>query len=63
MYDLVSKRFWFFTISMVLIVVGIVFLVTSFTTSFGVKLGIEFNPGTELRISFTQNVSLNDLRA
>jgi len=63
MYDLVSKRFWFFAISMVLVVVGIVFLVTSFTTSFGVKLGIEFNPGTELRINFTQNVSLNDLRS
>ena len=63
MYDFVGKRFWFFSVSIVLIIVGIVFLVASFTTSFGVKLGLDFSPGTELRISFTNTVSTSDLKA
>ena len=62
MYDIVGKRVWFFAISILLMVIGIIFLVTSFTTPFGVKLGTEFNPGTQLRVAFAQDIDINDLK-
>jgi len=54
---------WFFSISIILVIIGIVFLITSFTTSFGVKLGTEFSPGTQLRVAFSQSVAVSDLKA
>jgi preprotein translocase subunit SecF len=51
MLDIIGKRFWFFIISGVLIVVAIVSLAT-----FGLKKGIEFSSGSLLTIKFEQPV-------
>jgi len=51
MMDIISKRFWFFLISGIAIIVSIVFLAV-----FGLKPGIEFSSGTSLTLSFTQKV-------
>jgi preprotein translocase subunit SecF len=59
MYDIVSKRFWLFLVSGILILIGII----SIASPFGrLKLGTEFSSGTQLSISFTDSVSTADLR-
>jgi preprotein translocase subunit SecF len=59
MYDIVSKRFWLFLVSGILILAGII----SMATPFGrLKLSTEFSSGTQLRVSFTQTVSQSELR-
>ncbi len=58
MFDLTGKRHWFFLISALVILAGIIALFTA-----GLPLGIEFNSGSKLRVSFDEQVSQDDLRA
>jgi len=51
MFDIIGKRFWYFLISGIVIVAGIIALF-----AFGLKSGIEFRSGSEVTISFEQPV-------
>jgi len=51
MFDIIGKRFWFFLISGVLILIGIVSLAT-----FGLPSGIEFSSGSMLAVMFEKPV-------
>jgi preprotein translocase subunit SecF len=51
MLDIIGKRFWFFLISGVLILVAIISLAT-----FGLKSGIEFSSGSMLSVKFETTV-------
>ena len=51
MINIIGKRSWFFTISGLVILAGIIALV-----AFGLKPGIEFSPGSLLTVDFTQEV-------
>jgi preprotein translocase subunit SecF len=51
MIDIISKRYWFFLISGIAILLSIVFL-----SVFGLKPGLEFSSGSSMTISFAQNV-------
>jgi len=55
--DFVSKRKWFFLISGIIIVAGIIALIVS-----GLKLGIEFSSGTTMNMVFENSVGQGDLR-
>lgn len=58
MIDIIGKRYWFFLISGIAIIVSIVFLAV-----FGLKPGIEFSSGTLMTVNFSQtvdDVSLKD---
>jgi preprotein translocase subunit SecF len=55
MLNIIGKRFWFFLISGVLIVIAIISLVT-----FGLKSSIEFSSGTILSLRFETAVEYND---
>jgi preprotein translocase subunit SecF len=57
MLDIIGKRFWFFAISGVVILIGIISLVT-----FGLKYGIEFSSGSIVTVSFDQEVDQSDLK-
>ena len=57
MFDIVGKRFWFFLISGMVILVAIISLVT-----FGLKFGIEFSSGAIVTVSFEQEVDQDDLK-
>jgi len=57
MFDIVGKRFWFFLISGVVILIGLVSLLT-----FGLKPGIEFTSGSMLTIDFEQKVEQDQLK-
>ncbi len=57
MLDMTGKRFWFFLISGVVILIGIISLAT-----FGLKYGIEFSSGSLLTVSFEQRVDQGDLK-
>jgi preprotein translocase subunit SecF len=57
MFDITGKRFWFFAISGVIILIGIIALAT-----FGLALGIEFSSGSMMTLSFEQEVDHNELR-
>lgn len=52
MFDIVGKRPWFFVISTVVILAGVVSLV-----SFGFTLGIEFESGSMMTVNFEQDVA------
>ena len=56
MFDIIGKRFLFFAISGVVILVGIISLAT-----FGLKSGIEFSSGSALTASFEQKVDQKQL--
>lgn len=58
MFDITGKRFWFFLISGVVILIGII----SMTTFGRLKLGIEFSSGSMMRVSFEQEVDQGELR-
>ena len=58
MIDITSKRFRFFLISGVVILVGIISLAV-----FGLQTGIELRGGSLLTLSFEQEVGLSELRA
>jgi preprotein translocase subunit SecF len=57
MFDIAGKRFWFFLISGVVILVGIISLAT-----FGLALGIEFSSGSMMTLRFEQEVAHDELR-
>jgi preprotein translocase subunit SecF len=57
MIDLVGKRFRFFLISAVVILIGIISLLT-----FGLKMGIEFSSGSLLTVDFEQDVAQGELK-
>jgi len=56
MFDIIGKRFWFFLISGVVILIGIISLLT-----FGLKTGIEFSSGSMTILNFEQEVAQADL--
>jgi preprotein translocase subunit SecF len=58
MIDFVGRRKWFFLISGVIILVGIIFMSTA-----GVQRGIEFTGGTMMTVKFEHEVAQDDLRA
>jgi preprotein translocase subunit SecF len=51
MFDIIGKRFWFFLISGVVILIGIISLAT-----FGLSSGIEFSSGSMLSVRFEESV-------
>ena len=55
--DIIGKRFRFFLISVVVIVICIISL-----AGFGLKAGIEFSSGSQLTISFAEEVDIGELR-
>ncbi len=57
MMDIVGKRFWFFLISGVVILLGIISLSSS-----GLKMGIEFSSGSMTTLGFKQEVTQDELR-
>ena len=57
MYDIIGKRFWFFLISGVLILVSVVSLATV-----GLKPGIEFSSGSMLTVRFEQAVDYTQFK-
>ncbi len=56
MFDIVGKRFWFFLISAVVLLIAIISLAT-----FGLKFGIEFSKGSMLTVSFEEEVDQDEL--
>ena len=56
MIDIAGKRFKFFLISGVVIIIGVISLLT-----FSLKLGIEFSSGTLLTVDFEQTVAQGEL--
>jgi len=57
MFDIVGKRFWFFIISGVVVLIGVVSLAT-----FGLKAGVEFSSGSMMTVSFEQKVDQGELK-
>jgi preprotein translocase subunit SecF len=57
MFDIISKRFWFFLISGVIILVGVISLGV-----FGLPTGIEFSSGSILTVSFVQAVGHDEFQ-
>jgi preprotein translocase subunit SecF len=57
MIDLVGKRNWFFLISAIVIIPGIISLAV-----FGLKPGVDFNSGTAMTLHFDKAVELSQLR-
>jgi preprotein translocase subunit SecF len=55
--DIIGKRFRFFLISGILILICIISL-----ASFGLKAGIEFSSGSQLTINFEEEVEITELR-
>ncbi|MBN2462632.1 MAG: protein translocase subunit SecF [Dehalococcoidia bacterium] len=57
MIDLVGKRLWFFLISAIIVIPGIISLAV-----FGLKPGVDFSSGTAMTLSFDREVELSQLR-
>jgi preprotein translocase subunit SecF len=57
MFDIIGKRFWYFLISGVVILIGIISL-----AFFGLKPGIEFSSGSMLTVDFEQEVAQDELK-
>ncbi len=57
MFDIIGKRFWYFLISGVIILIGIIGLFV-----FGLKPGVEFSSGSLLTISFEEQVSMEQVK-
>ena len=57
MINIISKRYWFFLISAIVIVPGIISLI-----AFGLKPSTDFQPGSTVTINFKPQVSESDLR-
>ena len=56
MYDFVGKRKWFFLLSAVIIIAGIIALVLG-----GLQLGLEFEGGSSMRLYIDKDISQGDL--
>jgi preprotein translocase subunit SecF len=57
MFDIIGKRFWFFAISGVIILIGVVSLLSA-----GLPAGIEFSSGSLLTVKFEQEVDYNEFK-
>jgi preprotein translocase subunit SecF len=57
MIDFVGKKHWFFLISAILIISGIISLAV-----FGLKWGVDFSSGTAITLQFEKEVELGQLR-
>ncbi len=57
MFDIIGRRFWFFLISGVIILIGIISLAV-----FGLPSGIEFSSGSILTVSFEQPVEHDEFQ-
>ena len=57
MIDLVGERLWFFLISAIVIIPGIISLAV-----FGLRPGVDFSSGTAMTLSFDKEVNLSQLR-
>jgi preprotein translocase subunit SecF len=57
MIDFLGKKHWFFLISAILIIAGIISLAV-----FGLKWGIDFSSGTAITLQFEEEVELSQLR-
>ena len=57
MFDIVGKRFWFFLISGVVVLAGVVSL-----ARFGLTAGIEFSSGSMMTVGFEQEVDQDGLK-
>ncbi len=57
MFDIIGKRFRFFLISGIVILISIISLLT-----FGLKSGIEFSSGSMLTVDFEQEVAQDELK-
>ncbi len=57
MFDIIGKRFRFFLISGIVILIGVISLLT-----FGLKSGIEFSSGSMLTVDFEQEVEQGHLK-
>jgi preprotein translocase subunit SecF len=57
MIDFVGKRYWYFLISAIVIIPGIISLIV-----FGLKAGTDFKSGTEMTVQFTPQVEQSQLR-
>ena len=57
MIDIVNKRNWFFLISILLLVPGIISMM-----AFGFRLGIDFSSGTVMTLRFSPAVEQSALR-
>ena len=57
MIDFIGNRKWFFLISAILIIPGIIILAV-----FGLKPGVDFSSGTALTVEFDKSIELADLR-
>ena len=57
MFDIIGKRFRFFIISGIVILICIISL-----AGFGLKAGIEFSSGSQLTLSFDNEVEVSELR-
>ena len=57
MFDIIGKRFRFFLISGIVILICIISL-----ASFGLKAGIEFSSGSQLTLAFNEEVDIAELR-
>jgi preprotein translocase subunit SecF len=58
MIDIVGKRYWYFLISLIIIVPGTIFLITS-----GLRLGVDFTGGTELTVSIPRSGQSDQISA
>ncbi len=58
MFDIIGKRFWYFLISGVVILIGVISLAT-----FGLPAGIEFGSGSILTVKFVADVGQGDLES
>ena len=56
MFDIVSKRRWFFVISGIILVASVISLLT-----FGLKAGVEFSSGSVMTVGFEQEVEKEEL--
>jgi preprotein translocase subunit SecF len=57
MFNIIGKRYWFFLISGLLILISIISLATA-----GLKPGIEFSSGSILTVRFMEKVDYNDFK-
>jgi preprotein translocase subunit SecF len=53
MFNIIGKRFWYFLVSGIVILAGIIALVV-----FGLQPGVEFSSGFELNLTFNENVTV-----
>jgi preprotein translocase subunit SecF len=54
--DIVGRRYWYFLLSLIIIVPGTIFLITS-----GLQLGVDFTGGTEFTVQMPQSGQANKL--